>query len=94
MSTTDYYTARRELKEAVRNEMVMYGSGSGNNMAIYYDKYDRKWKAVDYWNNEYSLTEDVVGAEWGTTRYKCSNGKTYVLSTNHPDKEQIYFFSK
>lgn len=86
-----YYEGSDELKERVCKEMKV-GSASGRNLAIYYDKYTRKWKAVDYWNNEYSLTEDVLGAEWGTTRYKCSNGKIYVLPTNNPDKEKIYFY--
>lgn len=87
-----YGEGSRELKERVCQEMKMGGSGDGNNIAIYYDSYSREWKAVDYWDSEYSLTEDIWGAEWATTRYKCSNGKIYVLPTNSPDKEKIYFF--
>ena len=91
-SYSSYNGGSRELQEKVSDEMGLYGSGTGNKMAIYYDPYVREWRAVDYWKQGYSLKEDVLGASWGTTRFNCSNGKTYTLSTNNPNKDTIYFF--
>lgn len=80
-----------ELKEEVRKQLVERG---GYNYAVYYDNtptYEEGWKVVDYWNQGYSLKK-VEGDQWGYTYFKDPNGKLYILPTNTPDKEKIYYF--
>lgn len=73
------------MKEYVHGELSVGIRTSG----VYYDD---GWKVVDYWNNSSSLSE-VQGGEWGNTYFKDSSGKIYVLSTNCPDKETVYYFN-
>lgn len=76
-----------DLKEEVRRQLV---AGLGiYNVGVYYDN---GWKAVDYWDHGCSLTE-VVGDDFRNTYLEDPNGKIYILSTNCPDKESVYYFS-
>ena len=54
--------------------------------------YDNGWKVVDYWNRSSSLSE-ISGEDWRKTYLQDSDGKIYILSTNCPDKETIYYFN-
>ncbi|MBE5737669.1 MAG: hypothetical protein E7348_04635 [Clostridiales bacterium] len=76
-----------DLKEEIRKQL---GVGLGlRRIAVYYDK---GWKAVDYWDKSYELKE-VSGDDWRNTYLQDTNGKTYILSTNCPDKESVYYFN-
>ena len=74
-----------DMKEYVRRELSVGIRSS----AVYYDN---GWKVVDYWNHGSSLSE-VQGDDWRQTYFKDSDGKIYILSTNCPDKETIYYFN-
>ena len=74
-----------DMKEYVRREL----SVGIRSIGVYYDN---GWKVVDYWNNGSSLSE-VRGDDWRKTYLKDSKGKIYILSTNCPDKETIYYFN-
>lgn len=73
------------LKDSVHEELSLGIRTAG----VYYDD---GWKVVDYWNNSSSLSE-IEGDEWGYTYLKDSDGKVYVLSTNCPDKDTVYYFN-
>jgi len=86
-SPSQSYEERRseDIKDSVRRELSAGVRTSG----IYYDD---GWKVVDYWNNSSTLSE-ISGVKWGYTYFEDSGGKIYVLSTNCPDKETVYYFN-
>ena len=74
-----------DLKEEVRRELI----GGSHTVAVYYDN---GWKAVDYWDHGCSLSE-FTGDDWTRTYLKDPDGKIYILPTNCPSKESVYYFS-
>ena len=74
-----------DLKEEVRRQLNV----GLRTVGVYYDD---GWKAVDYWNHGFSLSE-VVGEDFRNTYLQAPDGKIYILSTNIPNKESIYYFS-
>lgn len=75
-----------EVKQQVRRELTQ--NSGGCNVAIYYED---GWKLVDYWDHGCKL-EEIFGPNRGCTYLKTPEGKIYILTTNCPDKEKIYFF--